>query len=370
MCYNEQNEKAAAFDSIPLAKKQIRRDIIMQKYRVCIIGCGVICPNHIRGILENDNTELVAVCDVIESRAKARAEQGNCKYYTDYHEMIATEKPDAVHLCLPHAMHSPVAIEMLEAGLDVLCEKPMDVSYATAKAMLDAAKRCGKRLGIIFQNRYNKENLAIWDALHEGKSLPEGRSLGKVKHLHAEVCWHRDDAYYASGEWRSKYETAGGGVIINQAIHTLDLMRYFAPSPVESVRATVSHHGDTAAEVEDTAEGVVRFEDGVKGVFYFSINNDRDDAIRLDITCENARIESRAGHYSIIYPDGTVISEKSASVAEFCGAKACYGSSHTIQINDFYHDPDGSRALWMAEEALKTQALVDAIFAASGGVHR
>ena len=335
----------------------------MKTYRVCIIGCGVISPNHIRAIIENENTELCAVCDCIEERAIARAEQGNCKYYTDYHKMIEVEKPDAVHLCLPHAMHAPVAIELLEAGIDVLSEKPMDVSYETAKAMLDTAKRCGKRLGVIFQNRYDGENLAIKKLLDEG-------SVGKVKHLHAEVCWARNDAYYASGDWRSKYVTAGGGVIINQAIHTLDLMRYFAGAPVESVRATVSHHGDTAAEVEDTAEGVVRFENGARGIFYFTINNDCDEAIRLDITCEGARIESRKGSCHVRYNDGRELHIKGSEGREFCGAKECYGSSHTIQINDFYHDPDGSRALWMAEEALKTQQLVDDIFAAAEGVHK
>jgi predicted dehydrogenase len=344
--------------------------MIMKQYCVCIIGCGVICPNHVRGILENDNTTLCAVCDIIEERAIKRAKEGNCRYYTDYRQMIEIEKPDAVHLCLPHAMHAPIAIEMLKAGVDVLCEKPMDISYATAKAMLDTAKSCGKRLGVIFQNRYNAENLAIYDALHEKGHLPAGSSIGKIKHLHAQVCWHRDDAYYASGSWRSRYETAGGGVIINQAIHTLDLMRYFAEAPVESVKATVSHHGDTAAEVEDTAEGVIRFENGARGIFYFSINNDRDEDIRLDITCENARIESRSGQCNIVYPDGRVVAIKADRNREFCGEKACYGSSHSIQIHDFYHDPDGGRALWMAEEALKTQALVDAIFKASGGVHR
>jgi predicted dehydrogenase len=228
--------------------------------------------------------------------------------------------------------------------------------------MVDAAKKNGKRLGIIFQNRYNGENLAIKQALEDG-------SVGKIKHMNAQVCWHRDDAYYASGDWRAKFVTAGGGVIINQAIHTLDLMRYFANSAVESVRATVSHHGDTAAEVEDTAEGVVRFESGARGLFYFTINNDCDDAIRLDLTCEGARIESRAGYCNIFYKDGREVRIKGAEGPQFCGAKSCYGSSHTIQIHDFYHDPDGSRARWMAEEALKTQSLVDAIFAASNGVH-
>jgi predicted dehydrogenase len=238
----------------------------------------------------------------------------------------------------------------------------MDASLAAAEQMKAVSIETGRRLGVIFQNRYNAENRAIREALDSGE-------MGKLISLHGEVCWCRNEAYYRSGEWRSRYETAGGGVIINQAIHTLDLMRYFAQSPVESVRATVSHHGDTKAEVEDTAEGVVRFVDGARGVFYFSINNDCDDAIRLDITCEGARIESRAGYCNIRYNDGKEVHIKGSEGPQFCGAKACYGSSHSIQIHDFYHDPDGSRALWMAEEALKTQQLVDAIFAASGAVH-
>jgi predicted dehydrogenase len=273
--------------------------------------------------------------------------------------MLEAEQPDAVHLCLPHAMHAPFAIELLEKGYDVLCEKPMDVSYETALAMKQAAERSGKRLGIIFQNRYNPENLAILSALQSGDT-------GAVKFLRGEVCWHRNDAYYASGDWRAAYKTAGGGVIINQAIHTLDLIRYFAGAPVESVRATVSHHGDTAAEVEDTAEGVIRFENGARGLFYFTINNDCDEAIRLDIHCEKARIESRAGSCTITYTDGRTVKADGKDGPQFCGEKKCYGSSHTVQIYDFYHDEDGSRARWMTEEALLTQKLVGDIFAASG----
>ncbi|MBQ7319574.1 MAG: Gfo/Idh/MocA family oxidoreductase [Clostridia bacterium] len=331
----------------------------MKNYRVCIIGCGVICPNHIRGIQDNENTELCAVCDIVEERAKKRADAAGCRYYTDYIEMLEQEKPDAVHLCLPHALHAPFAIELLERGYDVLCEKPMDVSHETAQAMKAASERSGARLGIIFQNRYNPENLAILQALQSGET-------GAVKFLRGEVCWHRNDAYYASGEWRSAYKTAGGGVIINQAIHTLDLIRYFAGAPVESVRATVSHHGDTAAEVEDTAEGVIRFENGARGLFYFTINNDCDEAIRLNIRCENARIDSCAGSCTITYNDGRVVTANNADGPQFCGEKKCYGSSHTTQIYDFYHDPDGSRARWMMEEALLTQKLVDDIFKASG----
>lgn len=332
----------------------------MQKiYRVCVIGCGVIAPNHIKALLENESTELVAVCDIIEDRARARAEMGNCAYYTDYHQMLEEVKPDAVHLCLPHYLHSPVAIDCMRAGADVLCEKPMDASYEAAVRMAEVSEQTGKRLGVIFQNRYNAENEAILKALRSGE-------MGKLIALHGEVCWKRDQAYYNSGDWRSDYATAGGGVIINQAIHTLDLLRYFADSEVIDVRATVSHHGETAAEVEDTAEGVILFENGARALFYFTINNFEDEAIRVTLKCENARVESRAGDCCIHFNDGHDVNVSDADHAKDAGAKACYGSSHAIQIADFYNDPDGSHARWMMEEALKTQALVDAIFASAG----
>lgn len=330
-----------------------------KQYRVCIIGCGVIAPNHIKALMENEQTELVAVCDVIEERARARAAMAGCAYYTDYRQMISEVRPDAVHLCLPHALHAPVAIDCMRAGIDVLCEKPMDASYEAACRMKEVSIETGRRLGVIFQNRYNAENRAIKAALDSGE-------MGKVISLHGEVCWCRNEAYYQSGEWRSRYETAGGGVIINQAIHTLDLLRYFAGSPVVDVKATVSHHGATTAEVEDTAEGVISFENGTRALFYFSINNLEDEDIRVTIKCQNARVESRAGDCCIFYRDGRAVHAADEERTRDCGAKACYGSSHAIQIADFYNDPDGSRARWMMDEALATQKLVDAILRAGG----
>lgn len=328
------------------------------KFRVCVIGCGVIAPNHIKSLLEDELTDLVAVCDIIEARAVKAAEMGRCAYYTDYHQMLDEVKPDAVHLCLPHYLHCPVAIDCMRAGADVLCEKPMDVSLEAALRMKQVSEETGKRLGVIFQNRYNAENEAIRTALRSGE-------MGKLISLRGEVCWKRDQAYYNSGAWRADYATAGGGVLINQAIHTLDLLRYFANSPVADVRATVSHHGDTDVEVEDTAEGLILFENGVRALFYFTINNFEDEDIRVTIKCENARVESRAGDCCIHFRDGHDVHVSNDEHAAAAGAKACYGSSHAVQIADFYRDADGSRARWMMDEAIKTQALVEAILHAA-----
>lgn len=325
--------------------------------KVCVIGCGVISENHLRALAGMKDIQIAGVCDMLEERAAAKAAAYGCPAFTDYKQMLQQVQPDAVHLCLPHYLHSPVAVACLEAGVDVLSEKPMNATYAGAVAMRDTARRTGRRLGVIFQNRYNSGSVLAKKVLTEGR-------LGKLLTLSGLVMWHRDEAYYASGTWRRDYATSGGGVIINQAIHTLDLIRWLADSPVESVDATVSHHGDTTAEVEDTTEGVIRFENGARGLFYFTINNGQDDSIVLHAHGTEGDLTVTGGRCTVCYRDGRTESDK-GSKETFCGAKAVYGSSHAIQIEQFYHGTDAEVAQTV-EEALKTQALIQQIFRSAG----
>ena len=113
------------------------KDVFMKKLKTCIIGCGNIFPMHAVSVTRCPETELVAVCDVKEDRAKAKAEEFGCKYYLDYKEMIDKEQPDVVHLCLPHYLHPIVAIYCEERGINVLTEKPMSIELKDAKAMIE-----------------------------------------------------------------------------------------------------------------------------------------------------------------------------------------------------------------------------------------
>ena len=326
--------------------------------KCCVIGCGVISPNHLKPLSEMENVTLAGVCDVIAERAEKRAAEYNCPAFTDYREMIETVKPDAVHLCLPHALHSPIAIDCLERGIAVLSEKPMDAHLAGAQAMWDAHLRTGTKLGVIFQNVYNSGSRFALEAIKSGR-------LGKLISLAARVLWRRDEQYYADGTWRRDYSSAGGGVIINQAIHTLDLERRLAGAPVKEVRATVSHHGETTAEVEDTAEGLILFENGVKGLFYFSINNAYDDEIVLSAHLEKGDLTVTGGRCRIRYKDGTEETDEGSS-ATFCGAKAVYGTGHAEQIARFYEEGGEKAVEETAHEALLTQKLIFDIFTSAG----
>ncbi len=330
----------------------------MKKYRVAVIGCGVIAPNHLTVLDKLNNIEIVAVCDIRKERADAKAKEYNCKSYCDYKEMIEKEQLDSVHICLPHYLHSEVAIYALNSGLNVLCEKPMDISYEKALLMKETAEKSGKKLGIIFQNRYNPGSKFTFDLLESGK-------IGALKGISANLTWRRDQEYYNQDEWRGKWATEGGGVLINQAIHTVDLTRYMVGSDVVSVSASTAHRGKTTVEVEDTAEGIVKFENGVEVIFYFSINCVRDKHIQVDVYCEKGVINISGGDAVANYYDGTTV--RSCDNANLNNpGKACYGVGHYAQIEEYYSENSEVKVRKTLDEALKTQKLLEEIYNSAG----
>ncbi len=332
--------------------------------RVCLIGCGTISENHLGCIAAISGLQLVGVCDCIEARAKAKAEKYGCPWYTDYREMLRLLKPDSVHICLPHHLHAEAAIYALEAGIDVLCEKQMSSDYAGALRMAQAAERSGKRLGVIFQNRYLPGNRLV-------RQLIENGSVGRIECMTGRVCWKRDQVYYDQDPWRCFWKTSGGGVCVNQAIHTLDLLRYFACSEPVLTHASVSHHGETTVEVEDTAEGLIQFENGARALFWFTANNSYDEPIEIRIRCELAEIKLIAGEADILFSDGRRLNSRNMANEgpAVTGLKDVYGVGHGAQILDFYRDADGSRAKWMMREALATQKLLHDIYQSAGILH-
>ncbi len=150
-------------------------------------------------------------------------------------------------------------------------------------------------------------------------------------------------------------------MLINQAIHTLDLIRWLSCSEVVSVRATASHHGPTHAEVEDTAEGFLTFASGATGLFWFTINDSLDREVEVTVRCENCEIRLVGSAATAVFSDGTVL-ESGRDTRPSVSAKACYGNSHSIQIEEFYTDPDGARVREGVAQALKTQELLAEIF--------
>lgn len=243
----------------------------MAKLRVCIVGCGGIANGkHMPGLSKVDEAEMVAFCDIIPERAQKAAKDfgiPGAKVYTDYKEMIETEKPDVVHVCTPNKSHAPITIFALEHDCHVMCEKPMAKTYADAKAMLEAYKKSGKKLTIGYQNRFRSDAQYL-------KSVCEAGELGDIYYAKAHAVRRR--AVPTWGVFLNE-EEQGGGPLIDIGTHALDLtlwmMDNYKPKSVKGSvfkklgdqTETGNAWGDWNPEeytVEDSAFGFITMENG------------------------------------------------------------------------------------------------------------
>ncbi len=330
-----------------------------KKFKVGIIGCGTIFPMHAVPVRTNEHTEIVAVCDNKEDRAKKVAKTFNCSYYVDYKEMIDKEDIDVVHICTPHYLHAPMAIYAANAKKHILTEKPMSIALEDAEAMIGAAKKNDVTLGVIFQNRYNPGSMLIKEMLTSG-------TLGKILSGRLLVMWNRSDEYYSKSDWKGTWDKEGGGVVIDQSIHTLDLMRWFVDSEIDYVDANIGNRAHEIIEVEDMAEGVIKYKNGVLTGF-FTINYYTYDApVEIELHCENGIAKIVGDQGTVRLNDGRTFMAENNPNEKFeygDGVKRYWGVSHIKQVNHFYDAlAKGSKPYIDGEEALKTQKMVCAIY--------
>ena len=304
----------------------LKKGIIMEtkKYKVALIGCGSIAPNHLGALAAIDNVEVVALCDVLPERAEKRRGEfaPDAKIYTDYEEMLNCEELDAVHIATPHYLHAPMAIEALKKDINVFLEKPVCINLQQLDELLSAEKSSKGKVCVCFQNRFNPSTVIA-------KRLAEAD--GGVRSAYGSVFWYRSEPYYTKSGWRGSYATEGGGVMINQAIHTIDLLCEFIGKPVSVTATKANHHLKGIIEVEDTREGVINFEDGRHANFYATTSFEGKDATTVFLVTKNHTIHIQ---YSAVYYDGVKIDDPSL-VADFCG-KECYGNGHKYLIAKFY----------------------------------
>ena len=333
----------------------------MKKLRVAIIGCGRIAQMHFVPAAHLEESELVAACDIKPNRVSAFAEKYNCKAYTDYIEMMDTEKPDAVHICLPHYLHTKVAIDAFKRGIHAISEKPMDVDYASAENAVRIAKETGRLYGVIFQCRYGDA------AQFVKKTLLSGR-LGKIISARSTLSWTRPDSYYAESDWKGTWDKEGGGVIIDQAIHSMDLTNWMIDSEVESISVSMANRGHKTVDVEDSAEGLITYKNGVRYGFWCMNNYGCDEPIEIKLFCENGKVTFGYNKAVINFNDGTseeVTQKKSA--AGYQGGKEYWGYQHVNQIHQFYRACLGLEELEISGEvALKMHKLICDIYDMGG----
>ena len=325
--------------------------------RAAIIGCGNIFTMHATSVAVMENAEIVGVCDVKKDRADAAAKKYKAKAFYDYEQMIVELKPDIVHICLPHYLHPIASAFALSHGVNVLSEKPMSVNFEDGEKCVKLAKEKNLRYGVIFQCRYN-------DASQFVKKLLDGGELGKVISARSTLTWCRHDDYYSKSDWKGTWDKEGGGVIIDQAIHSMDLVNWFIGGKPKSVSAHIANRGHKTVEVDDSAEGFITYENGAKYAFWAMNNYGCDEPIEIRLLCENGKVALTYDDAMVEFNNGRKMTVRQGNDAiEYDGGKDYWGFRHAVQIKEFYsavregRDPEIS-----GEEALKIQKIVCAVY--------
>jgi UDP-N-acetyl-2-amino-2-deoxyglucuronate dehydrogenase len=223
--------------------------------RYGIVGCGHIAKKHVQAIANVEGAVLTAVCDTNEERLQEFVTDG-ISGFSDLKEMLEADVVDVVSICTPSGLHKPLAIQVAEAKKHVIVEKPMALTLEDANAMIDACERNGVKMAVVHPNRFRP-------AIRELRKQIEKGAFGKLGHANATVRWNRNQAYYDQAAWRGT-KAMDGGVLMNQAIHNMDLLLWMM-GDIEEV-STYDATRIRDIEAEDTSVSVIRFKNGALGV--------------------------------------------------------------------------------------------------------
>lgn len=229
------------------------------KVGYAVVGLGV-GKKHAKAAAESKNADLIAVCDLLQDRLDLiTADYPETITYTDFDEMLKNPDIDCVSICVPSGMHADFAVKALHAGKNVLVEKPVDITVENALRIEKARVETGLKAGVVHQNRYNPDMPLMHDAIVSGK-------IGKVLFGDFAVKWFRTQEYYDNGGWRGTWEMDGGGSLMNQAVHTVDLMQWLMNSDVESVTSQIAIYNHEI-ETEDFTASLIKFKSGAVATF-------------------------------------------------------------------------------------------------------
>jgi predicted dehydrogenase len=246
----------------------------MKVWNFGIIGAGLIADFHAKAIQSLPNANIKAFSGTNITKARKLAEKYNCKYYESVADLLKSDEIDIVTIATPSGAHMEPAIEAAHYGKHVLCEKPLEITLERIDRMLEAHERAGTKLGGFFNYRYNEPVRLLKSAVDSGR-------FGTVTFAGVYVPWWRNDDYY-KGSWHGTLKLDGGGSLMNQAIHMVDLLQYMM-GPVDSVMgysATLGHK----IEVEDTGAAVMKFKNNALGMIYGSTASFPGQFRRLEIT--------------------------------------------------------------------------------------
>ncbi len=226
----------------------------MEQVGSALIGCGKVGETHALALKALPQSHFVAVCDVDRARAEVFAARFGVQGYTDAGEMLAREDVQMVSICTPHPTHAKYAMSAAQAGIHALVEKPFASNLRDCDRALAAARAAGTKLGVVSQRRFYPATQRVWRAIQEGR-------IGKPILAMLTVLGWRDEGYYRMDPWRGKWDTEGGGVMVNQTPHQLDILQWLM-GPLEELYGYWDNFNHPYIEVEDTAVATLRFRSG------------------------------------------------------------------------------------------------------------
>lgn len=292
---------------------------------IAIVGCGAIAQVHGDAVEKLGNHRLVAFADRIKERAEQFASKYQGTAYQSLEEMLNGETIDVLHICTPHHLHVPMAIYALEHGVHVFMEKPPVISLEELRQL--EAVQSDRYLGFCFQNRYNPSILQV-------KKLLESGEIGEIYGARGIVNWSRPASYYTENEWRGSLSTEGGGVLINQSVHTMDLIAHFLGTPLTVDAMMANHHLKNVIEVEDTMEAYIGFKGERRACFYATTAYVDNMPPLIEIACEDRTIRIEDLDVTYYYKDGRV--ERPSIKSKKGLGKGYWGVGHQDCIEDFY----------------------------------
>ena len=324
-----------------------------------LIGCGRVAPRHAQSYGELAGARLVAVADVVESRAARFAKDYQAEPYADYRRLLDRRDVDVVSICTPSGMHAQMAVEAMQAGKHVIVEKPMALNLGDADRMIATAQSAGVKLCVVLQNRYNPPMQDLRRVVDEGK-------LGRLLLGNATVRWYRPQEYYEDG-WHGTL-AMDGGALMNQSIHHIDALQWLM-GDVQSVfayTATLAHK----MEAEDVGVVAIRFKGGALGTVEgstFTFPENLEGSVAIFGERGSVKIGGTALNRKVMWKiEGEIEHERELLTRDQVDPSSVYGLSHTAVIADMLAALREDRApRTNGAAARKSVAIVLAIYESS-----
>ncbi len=331
----------------------------MKKLKIGIVGCGTIADIHAQAIRKSINAELHSLYSRTEKNVKKCGEKFSVKWFTDWDKFISDSDLDIVSICTPNGNHLEYGEKVAEAGKHVIVEKPIEVTLKRANILIEKCKKNNVRLAVIYQTRFVPEIIEL-------KKQIEQNEIGNIFMGDAYIKWFRNQEYYDSGAWRGTFELDGGGVLINQGIHTIDLLQWLM-GDVETIYGKIGTFTHKNLEGEDNAVAVIKYKSGAIGVIEGSTSVQPAQSRRIELHGKNGSVTIDNNDVKISIGDKQQTEDKNVKTTGASSPLDGFSiEPHKMQFEAIVNAINTNSAPPVSgEDSLKSLAIVLAIYESS-----